>query len=648
VLEPLAAAVCGWDDEAWSLAPLLIDKVGEYVDCLPRAAQVALSAQLAAIDHGARLYPPARGRRLSDLDRRGAARYLQRVLGSGLPGAEPATRPLRQTIALCWFDLREVRARLGYDPDPHIARVARRRMERHGAEIKAAEKAHAAPGDGVIDGSEATGSTDLSCDVVIVGTGAGGATVAAALAAAGVDVVMVDEGGYHPTESFGTDTVRAMGSLYRAGGAQTILGKPPIAFLEGRCVGGSTVVNGGMCWRTPSPVLERWAREHGVDAIGTAEMERHFRTVEDRLSIQPQDPESIGRDSQLLERGARARGWTLERSRRNQLHCGGCDNCLCGCPTGAKRSMLVTNVPRALQSGARVVAGCRVECITREGKVATGVRGRFRRDGARLTVRARVVVAACGGVQTPALLARSGFRSASGQLGRNLALHPTAALLALFDEEVNGWQGVHQAFQVSEFMREGILITASSLPPALIAASVQQSGAELADLMAGYSRMVVAGCLVEDRTSGRVRTLPGLGPVGFYDLTHKDAQRVVRGISLTTEAMFAAGARRVVLPIVGATAPLDADATRRLLAGPIPRERLHLLTVHAMGTARMSEDRARGVVSSFGEFHGAAGLFVADASILPGPVGVNPMETIVALATRNAERLVDQRRRFGI
>jgi choline dehydrogenase-like flavoprotein len=472
--------------------------------------------------------------------------------------------------------------------------------------------------------------------------------MAAELAEAGVAVVMVEEGSYHATETFGTDVVRAYGTLYRSGGAQTIVGKPPITFLEGRCVGGSTVVNGGMCWRTPDSVLERWSREDQIEAIRAEEMERYFEKVEQGLSISPQDPDSIGRDAQLLRQGAEALGWELDRSRRNQLHCGGCDNCFCGCPTGAKRSMLVTNVRHALNRGARLVPGCRVERITRRGARAIGVEGRYCGSDRRLSVRAAVVVVACGSVQTPALLARSGFRSSSGLLGRNLTIHPSATLVAIFDEEVRGWEGAHQAYQVSEFLGDGMIVTAGSLPPALVAATLPAYGAALDELMRDYNRMVVAGCLVEDTGAGTVRTLPRAGPVAFYQLSERDSEQLVRGLARSAEVMFAAGASRVVLPIHGAGGPMDADGTSRFLREKLRRDAMQLFTVHAMGTARMSGDPSRGVVSSFGEHHDAERLFVADASVLPGPIGVNPMETIVALGARSAEWLIAHRERYGI
>jgi len=309
-------------------------------------------------------------------------------------------------------------------------------------------------------------------------------------------------------------------------------------------------------------------------------------------------------------------------------------------------------VPRALSLGARLFADCRVDRVICPARTVTGVAGHFVRPGGRtgpkLTVRARIVIMAGGAVQTPALLMRSGLRSASGQLGRNLSLHPNATVIAFFDEDVTGWRGVHQAFQVREFMAEGLLLTATNLTPPMLAAIMPGHGRELGELMADYNRIVTAGPLVEDTGTGRIRNVPGLGPQVFYQLTERDAARAVRGVELTAEALFAAGARRVLLPFDGAPEVRSPGGIRRLLARPVRKRSLQLYSIHLMGTARMSEDPRRGVVGSFGAFHGVPGLFVSDAGLFPGPIGINPMETIITLAMRNARRLIDRRDHYRI
>ena len=505
---------------------------------------------------------------------------------------------------------------------------------------------------GITTAADVGGDVRLECGAVIVGSGAGGATMAAELAEAGVDVVVIEEGGYHPTGSFTAESARALRTLYRDGGGGLTVGRPWVMFAEGRCVGGSTVVNGGMSWRTPVQVLDRWSAQEGVRAITEQDMEPYFARAEARHSVGLQDPETIGRDSELLKAGAAAKGWSLVPNRRNQLHCAGTNNCLSGCPTGAKRSMLVTSVPHALALGARLFADCRVERVTRDRGAATGVTGYFVRPGGgrgpRLTVRAAAVIVAGGAIQTPALLARSGLRSASGQLGRNLSLHPNANVTAFFDSDVTGWHGVHQAFQIREFMAEGLILTADNLPPPMLAAVMPAYGRELGELMADYNRVVTAGPLVTDSGAGRVRNVPGLGTQVFYRLADAVAARLVRGVELTAEALFAAGARRVLLPFDGAPAVRSPGELRDLLARPVPKRSIQVYSIHLMGTARMSEGPRRGVTDSYGAFHGVPGLVVADASLFPGPTGINPMETVIALAMRNAQRLIEQRDRYGI
>ena len=176
--------------------------------------------------------------------------------------------------------------------------------------------------------------------------------MAAELADAGIDVVVVEEGGYHPTDSFTADGGRALRTLYRDGGG-VALGPPPVLFSEGRCVGGSTVVNGGMSLAHARRGAASAGPARSVAAISEQDMEPYFAQVESRLSVALQDPETIGRDLQLLKAGADAKGWKIIPNLRNQLHCAGTNNCTNGCPTGAKRSMLVTTSAGA---GARCAA----------------------------------------------------------------------------------------------------------------------------------------------------------------------------------------------------------------------------------------------------------------------------------------------------
>jgi choline dehydrogenase-like flavoprotein len=522
--------------------------------------------------------------------------------------------------------------------------------------VVAAERSHpapeaAGPAGGVKQFWDVPRALTLACDVVVVGSGAGGATVAAEVAEAGRSVIVLEEGGFHDTRSFHTDALRSIMDLYREAGAQRVAGRPEVMLAQGRCVGGSTVINGGMCWRTPERALRRWRWEHGIEGASLEALEPFFRRVEERLHVAVQSPESIGRDDDLLRIGAERLGYKVTPNTRNQRHCVGSNNCAFGCPTGGKQSMLVSYLPRAVAHGAEIYADCRVSRVLTErtpgGKPrAVGVAGRLvdpatGRAGPRIEVRAKRVVLACGATETPVLLLENRLANSSGQVGRNFTLHPNGKCVAIYDEDVHGWRGVHQAHQVHEFLAEGLDMAVAFVPPELLALSLPLLGDELWDVISNVNRLVTCGVLVEDTTSGRV--LPGPGGIArmSYRMTEHDVRQLLRGIGLLAECMFASGAKRIVTPVHGAPELRSPDDIPRLLGAAIDPRDIEVLSVHPMGTCRMGADPRRSVVGSYGEAHDVSGLYIADASVLATPIGVNPMETIVALATRTAFRMLD-------
>lgn len=494
-------------------------------------------------------------------------------------------------------------------------------------------------------GKSFTAPCEIATDVVVVGSGAGGATVAAELAEAGYRVVVVEEGSYVSTEEFTATPSTAIARMYRDAGASVALGVPPVLYQEGRVVGGSTVINGGMSWRTPEAVLARWQRDHQLPAIDAAAMEPFFARVERRISVGTQAPDSIGRDNELLQRGAQQLGWRVVDNLRNQHHCPGSNNCAFGCPTGAKQSALVTYLPRALHFGATLLSDIAVSRVLTLGKRAIGIVGVARGDDQqrhRVTIYARLVIVACGAIATPALLARSKIRPPSNMTGRRLSLHPNVKMIAQFDAPIKGWHGVHQAFQVREFQARGLLFAAVNLPPGLVAMGLGKTGADLAEVMATYDRMMISGMLLEDSSHGRVCTLAGR-PQAFYQLSRADAARLQQGMGLLAQLLFAAGARAILPPFAGAPTLRHVDDVAQLASAPMPRRALSLFTVHMMGTAAMGP-ASRAVTNAWGAVHDCEGLYVTDASVFPGPIGVNPMETIMALATRTAAHLIDNHR----
>ena len=497
----------------------------------------------------------------------------------------------------------------------------------------------------VTDGSALGGDRTFDADVVVVGTGAGGATAAARLRQAGRDVLMLEEGGLHRVDSYTTDPTTMIRRLYRDAGTAMILGRPPIIFAEGRCVGGSTVINGGMSWRTPPRVLEHWQRDLGLDATGPREMDRYFAEAERILHVEPNQEDTFGKNTHLFLKGAAALGWPVARAPRNMHRCVGLNNCALGCPTGAKQGMHVTQVPAALHGGAALLTHARVSKIRWQGSRATGVTGRLvddlGRSRGRFTVRAKLVVLAAGARHTPGILKRSWLLARP--IGRGLHTHPNAKCVGVFDERIDPWIGTHQAFHVHHFLEQGILIGYAAIPPGLLAAAMPGLGPENAEKMALYNHMLTAATLVEDETEGRIVMGPDREPYMVQTLGDADIERLHRGVSLTAELLFAAGARRVFTPFADLPELHGPGDVARIAARPRVRDTIELMTVHIMGTARMARDATAGATDASGAVFGVEGLVVADASVLPSSIGVNPQETIIAMTLRNCERWLEAR-----
>lgn len=496
-----------------------------------------------------------------------------------------------------------------------------------------------------------TGDLRIEADVVVVGSGAGGGAAAAELAEGGLSVVVLEEGPFHSTLDFTADAGRMVRMLYRDAGATLMFGNPGVTYVEGRCIGGSTTINGGMCWRTPDRFLKRWAWEFGVQDVEPERLAPFFAKVEERIHVAGQDAGTVGRNDDLFVRGARALGYSVTANQRNQRHCMGSNNCALGCPTGGKQSTLLSYIPRAERAGARVYSDVRVTTVRTEQGRAVGVAGhvldrRTRQPMFAAEVRARIVVLACGAVQTPVLLLRNRLANGSGQVGRNLMIHPNAKLLGIFDEEVRPWEGVHQGHQMHHFLQEGLNFAIAYVPPGIVALGSRRLGdASLADFEK-FRNTVMAGLLVEDTARGRVRALPGGQALVTYSVNRPDARQIVRAAAILAEVLLAAGAKRVIMPFHGCpdfTAPAD---LRTLYTREIPAAEMELVTVHLMGTCRMGADPRQSVVNSYGEAHDVPRLFIADASLFPTPIGVNPMETIMMLATRQAAYILERRSQY--
>jgi choline dehydrogenase-like flavoprotein len=477
----------------------------------------------------------------------------------------------------------------------------------------------------------------VECDVVVIGTGAGGAVVGRELVEAGLAVVFVEQGRYFDRAEFSGRAFEMQQKLYRRAGSTFSVGNVGIPIPLGQTVGGSTTVNSGTCLRAPERVLASWRDELGLDELGPDAMARHFERVEAVLGVEVARAELLGGNGRVIARGCDALGFTRHGPlTRNAPACDGQGVCCFGCPTDAKRSTNVSYIPIALRAGAELFPGAQVTRILIEGGRARGVVARTE-DGQTLTVRSRAVVVACGTIMTPLLLGGQGLGARSGQLGRNLSIHPCCGALAEFDETIAPWNGIPQGYAIDELHDEGILFEGATVPLEMTMTMTPMIGPELIRLAESFDHVASFGFLVEDSSRGSVHDVRGQ-PVIRYWLAERDVSHIKRGLDVLAQIFFAAGARVVHAPIAGfeKLGPDDLPALRRARIRPWD---LDLSAYHPLGTARMGRDPASSVVDANHRMHDVDGLYVVDGAAVPTALGVNPQVTIMAMATRAAEKI---------
>jgi long-chain-alcohol oxidase len=448
------------------------------------------------------------------------------------------------------------------------------------------------------------GPLELRCDVCVVGSGAGGGPAAAVLAGAGLDVVVLEAGGYHGPPDFDGAELDGLQRLY-LDGATIADDDHSMGILAGSCLGGGTVVNYTTSFRTPDSVREEWGGPFVTEAFT-----KSLDAVCERLGVNA-DHNAVSAREELVKQGLEQLGWHVDFMPRDVRGCEQgrvCGYCPYGCRLGAKQSTDRTWLVDAERAGARIVVGVRAE------RIATGPRV----EAGHVSVRARAVVVAAGAINTPALLLRSGLGNAF--VGRNLYLHPVAGALGFFDEEVRPWEGTMQAIYSDELADldagYGCRFETTATHPGFVAAFMPWRGAaQHRELMLQTARMAPLGVLLRDREGGRVKVRRDGTPLIRHKLSGYDARHLDIGVQGAVRILQVAGARRVV------------------------RVDYPYYSFHQMGTARMGASQDAAACDYEGALWGRRDVVVCDGSAFPSASGVNPMITISALAHMNATAL---------
>ncbi|MGH2739464.1 MAG: GMC family oxidoreductase N-terminal domain-containing protein [Actinomycetota bacterium] len=622
----------------------VVPALDRYLQFLPRDAARAVIALIRANAMAAVF---TRGRRLRRVPPDAREAVVGRLLGAKGPRGVLADS-LRQLILDVWASQEPVARALGYDGSclSDAADGERVTATFLPAELRTGYRPGRAPsprlapvshpdiGDGFV----------YRTDAIVVGSGAGGAVVAAELAEAGLRVAVLEEGAYFTSDDFTGAPFERLLRMCRDGGLTQVIGRPLIPMPLGRAVGGTTVVNSGTCFRTPRRVLDEWERDFGVEGLGPEDVDPIFDRVERAVNVTPVPWEIMGNNGLIAHRGAQALGLSGGPIPRNIVDCHGCGQCAFGCPSDAKQAMHLTYLPRAEVAGATIFSRVRVDRVLTRRGVAEGVVATALDNADRPVGRARflapIVVVAAGAVQTPLLLRESRLGGRSGRLGRNLRIHPATGVGGLFDDDVSAWRGTLQSYFIDTLHEShGVMLEATNSVPSVGAGTFPGIGRELAQLLSKYRNLATLGLLVSDTSTGRVRRLPGGRALVTYRMNRTDLRNVLAGLRLAAEVLLAAGARRVLVDLPGlrwADSRSDLDRIRE--ADIRPRD-LKLLAFHPMGTAHMGTDPERAVCDPWGRVYGAPGVWVSDASLFPTCLGVNPQITIMTFATRTAHAI---------
>jgi choline dehydrogenase-like flavoprotein len=474
------------------------------------------------------------------------------------------------------------------------------------------------------------GALSLEVDVAVLGAGAGGAAAAYALAKAGHTVAVLEEGRHWRPSQFQRSNPWALRNLYQDQGARAAMGTGGFLPVNGgKGVGGSTLINSAISFKTPPSVLKGWRENSGFNPNGDFEalLDEVWETV--GVIVNPEPIQ--GRNNTIFKQGAEALGLKGGWLERGAPGCTGCGACQIGCPSGGKNSVDRTFLAKALHTGrVGVYADCRVEDLPHDGARVASATGRLMEPSQQapaggFEVKAKRFVLSGGPIGSPRLLMRAGL-APNEHVGQHLHFHPAAGVFGAFDEEILHWKGVSQGYYVDAW-DEGYLLETSTVTPDLHYVGLGLPfGPELNAVMADLRKTASAGAMVHDEDTVGVVNAKSIS----LEFGEGDRRRMLAGLRRCAEVYFAAGARYVVSSVAGAGVMRDMAQVNAQLHEAVPFNRITAISSHPMGTCRTGDDPAESVVDPSGLVWGTDNLHVADASVVPSSLGVNPQITVMA------------------
>ena len=492
-------------------------------------------------------------------------------------------------------------------------------------------------------------------DVCVVGSGAAGAIIASKLARKGLKVALLEKGGYYDAEDMNQREADMIPLLWKNNGA-IFTDDLRIVIVQGECLGGTTVINDAVCFKTPKLVRDEW-RKLGVD-ISDERWEQALDEVWNGIHVSKVKDEELNKNNLMLKKACELKGYKADKNDRNCKECMRCGFCHLGCHYETKQDMLVTYITNALHdpnADIKIYCNCEVDKISYSNGIVDGIEGKFvdkaGNEKYSIRVNAKAVVISAGAIASSLLLMKNGI--AKGKAGNGLSLHPAGHLIAKFKEEINAYDGIPMAYTCHEFgvtngVNGGFLIESIFLPIFQFAMGLPTFLLEHAQMMKDFKHYAMAGVLVKDGANGKIiLTDEGNARIN-YKLSEEDLKTAAEGLSRLAEMWFDIGAEEIITEHIGMPRLYSKDDIPKFVDKILNEpDNINFASAHPQGGNRMGNDPSNCVVDSNCKVHGFTNLFVSDASVFPTSVGVNPQITVMAIASMTADHIIDNWDKFA-
>ena len=477
--------------------------------------------------------------------------------------------------------------------------------------------------------------TKIRCEYLIIGSGAGGSVAALELTAAGKDVLLIEEGLDYDLKNSTDSLSERIALLYRGGGVTPFIGSPIVGFAEGKTLGGTTVINGGLIWRTPERILQQWEKDYNLTGYDKSSLSKHFEKIESLLSVSKMDPldKTQNLDSLKLWQGAQSLDWKIVPVPRALNNCTFNNQCPSGCISGAKKSMKETYLPLSIKNGLRIITNARAIKIKKNGRKNITTIKFSKNQNKCLEVISDHVVLSGGAIQTPHLINKSGLNKKAGD---TLEFHLNLKILAQFDDKINSHKGTMFTSQIQEFEDDGILIMGSNYRLSYLASTFSHlDNTVISELVEKYNYCGLYVGQIKADSKGKINSIM-VDPLVTWSMC--DSDLVISKVLLEKmcEVLFAAGAIKLFLPVKNIPPIFDMAELNKYLDA-INKSDLEMISVHAMSSCPMGTE-IDSIVDTSGRLNGTNNIIVCDASVLPTNIGESPQGTIMAFSHEIIQR----------